>query len=58
MLHGLLPIMGGGGHYAHVNDMASDMIYDHEYRRKQHRKGRKWAEDDYTSAKLSLAAEK
>ena len=40
--------------YAHVNDLASVMIYDHEYRRKQHRKGRKWGEDDIHLANFHL----
>lgn len=34
------------GDYAQVNELESVMTHDHEYRRKQSQKGKKWREDD------------
>jgi hypothetical protein len=42
------------GDYAQVNELDSVMLYDHEYRTKQNRKGRKWGEDDIHLANFYL----
>lgn len=42
------------GDYAQVNQIESAMLYDHEYRRKQAKKGRRWGEDDIHLANFYL----
>ena len=46
------------GDYAQVNELPSVMTYDHEYRRKQSTKKRKWGDDDIHLANFYLVRQR
>ena len=40
--------------YAQVNELSSALIYDHEFRRKQHVQSKPWDQDDFHLANFHL----